>query len=64
MQIIRPRDGTPVIGVVQDTLAGAYLSTRPDNLFSRREFMNLMMKNRRFQELPQPRATVGENGKR
>ena len=52
MQIIRPRDGTPVIGVVQDALAGAYLATRPNNLFTRREFMNMMMKNRRFQNLP------------
>jgi len=57
MQIIRPRDGTPVIGVVQDALAGAYLATRPNNLFTRREYMNMMMKNKRFESLPQPRAT-------
>jgi DNA-directed RNA polymerase II subunit RPB1 len=54
-QIIRPRDSTPVIGVVQDALAGAYLATRPGNKFTRREFMNMMMKNKRFQEVPQPR---------
>lgn len=55
-QIIRPRDGTPLISVVQDALAGSYLATQPDNLFTRREFMNLMMKNTRFQKLPAPRA--------
>lgn len=60
MQIIRPRDATPVIAVVQDTLAGSYLATRPNNFFTRREFMNMMMKNKRFQELPDP---VGENPK-
>lgn len=56
MQIIRPRDSMPVIGVVQDTLAGAYLATRPGNLFTRREYMNMMMKNKRFQEVPDARA--------
>lgn len=53
MQIIRPRDGQPVIGVVQDTLVGAHLVTKPNNFFNRREFMNLMMRNRRFEGLPQ-----------
>jgi DNA-directed RNA polymerase II subunit RPB1 len=52
-QIIRPRDSTPVIGVVQDALAGSYLATLPNNFFTRREFMNMMMKNKRFRELPQ-----------
>ena len=56
MQIIRPRDAMPVIGVVQDALAGAYLATRPNNFFTRREFMNMMMKNKRFQNVPQPNA--------
>jgi DNA-directed RNA polymerase beta' subunit len=51
-QIIRPRDSTPVIGVVQDALAGSYLATLPNNFFTRREFMNMMMKNKRFRELP------------
>ena len=58
-QIIRPRDSTPVIGVVQDALAGSYLATLPGNHFTRREFMNMMMKNKRFQEVPAPR----ENGR-
>jgi DNA-directed RNA polymerase II subunit RPB1 len=54
MQIIRPRDSAPVIGVVQDALAGAYLATRPGNFFTRREFMNMMMKNKRFSDVPDP----------
>ena len=56
-QIIRPRDSTPVIGVVQDALAGSYLATLPNNFFTRREFMNMMMKNKRFRELPAPNDT-------
>ena len=47
-QILRPRDGLPVIGVVQDTLVGSYRLTREHVNFNRREFMNLMMWNRRF----------------
>jgi DNA-directed RNA polymerase II subunit RPB1 len=54
-QIIRPRDSTPVIGVVQDALAGSYLATLPNNFFTRREFMNMMMKNKRFKEVPAPK---------
>lgn len=53
-QIIRPRDSTPVIGVVQDALAGSYLATLPGNFFTRREFMNMMMKNKLFQDVPEP----------
>jgi DNA-directed RNA polymerase II subunit RPB1 len=59
MQIIRPRDGQPVIGVVQDTLVGAHLATKAGNRFNRREFMNLMMRNKRFHGLP----TAGDDGK-
>ena len=59
MQIIRPRDGQPVIGVVQDTLVGAHLATKPGNRFNRREFMNLMMRNKRFHALP----AAGDDGK-
>jgi DNA-directed RNA polymerase II subunit RPB1 len=62
MQIIRPRDAMPVIGVVQDALAGAYLATRPNNLFTRREFMNMMMKNKRFQDVPEPVSGGRYNG--
>lgn len=55
-QIIRPRDSTPVIGVVQDALAGVYLGTSPGNYFTRREFMNMVMKNPRFQDVPEAKA--------
>ena len=47
-QIITPRDGKPVIGVVQDTLVGSFRITRPEVSFNRREFMTLMMWNKRF----------------
>ena len=53
-QILRPRDGIPVIGVVQDTLVGSYRLTRDHVKFNRREFMNLMMWNKRFDgEVPE-----------
>jgi DNA-directed RNA polymerase beta' subunit len=56
-QILRPRDGLPVIGIVQDTLVGSYRMTREHVSFSRREFMNLMMWNRRFDGvIPLPKA--------
>ena len=52
-QIISPRNGKPVIGIVQDTLVGSYRITRPSVNFNRREFMNLMMWNKRFEgEVP------------
>ena len=50
-QIISPRNGKPVIGIVQDTLVGSYRITRPQVTFNRREFMNLMMWNKRFEGL-------------
>jgi DNA-directed RNA polymerase II subunit RPB1 len=55
-QILRPRDGIPVIGVVQDTLVGSYRLTREHVRFNRREFMNLMMWNKRFEgTVPTPK---------
>ncbi|NBO59412.1 MAG: DNA-directed RNA polymerase subunit A' [Flavobacteriia bacterium] len=48
-QIVSPRNGKPVIGIVQDTLVGSYRITRPQVNFNRREFMNLMMWNKRFE---------------
>jgi DNA-directed RNA polymerase II subunit RPB1 len=48
-QIVSPRNGKPVIGIVQDTLVGSYRITRPQVDFNRKEFMNLMMWNRRFE---------------
>jgi len=60
-QILRPRDGLPVIGIVQDTLVGSYRITRDHVTLNRREFMNLMMWNRRFDgTIPEPK---GDNGK-
>lgn len=59
-QIISPRNGKPVIGIVQDTLVGSYRITRPSVNFNRREFMNLMMWNKRFEgEVP-----LGKDGGR
>ena len=58
-QILRPRDGLPVIGIVQDTLVGSYRLTRDHVNFNRREFMNLTMWNRRFDgTVPQPNHSV------
>lgn len=47
-QIISPRHQVPIVGVVQDTLAGSYLMTRPSVALNVREFMNIMMYNKRF----------------
>ena len=46
--IITPRHAKPMIGVYQDTLVGSYRLTQPGIEFTRREFMNLMMWNKRF----------------
>ena len=55
-QILRPRDGLPVIGIVQDTLVGSYRLTREHVKFNRREFMNLMMWNKKFDgKVPVPK---------
>ncbi len=57
-QIVSPRNGKPVIGIVQDTLVGSYRITKDNVSFNRREFMNLMMWNRRFEgALPAPSKT-------
>ncbi len=56
-QIITPRDPRPIIGVVQDTLVGSYRLTRPNTRFNMREYMNLMMYNKRFDgTIPKARA--------
>jgi len=55
--VVTPRHARPLIGVFQDSVVGSYRLTRPGNEFTRREFMNLMMKNKRFEGLlPNPRA--------
>ena len=54
--IITPRHAKPMIGVYQDTLVGSYRLTQKNVQFTRREFMNLMMWNKRFNGvLPVPR---------
>lgn len=54
--IITPRHAKPLIGVYQDTLVGSYRLTRPGVNFTKREFMNLMMWNKRFDgAMPAPR---------
>lgn len=54
--IITPRHAKPLIGVYQDTLVGSYRLTRPGVNFTKREFMNLMMWNHRFDgSMPVPR---------
>jgi DNA-directed RNA polymerase II subunit RPB1 len=60
--IITPRHAKPMIGVYQDTLVGSYRLTQPGIQFTRREFMNLMMWNKRFDgNMPTPRG--GDEGK-
>ena len=60
--VITPRHAKPMIGVYQDTLVGSYLLTQPGINFTQREFMNLMMWNKRFDgNMPAPRG--GEVGK-
>ena len=56
--IITPRHAKPMIGVYQDTLVGSYRLTQPGIEFTRREFMNLMMWNKRFDGVI-PTARVG-----
>jgi DNA-directed RNA polymerase II subunit RPB1 len=48
-QIVTPRHAKPVIGVVQDSLVGSYRMTQGHVSFNRREFMNMMMWNKRFE---------------
>ncbi len=60
--IITPRHAKPMIGVYQDTLVGSYRLTQPGIQFTRREFMNLMMWNKRF-DGNMPTARVNEEGK-
>jgi len=62
-QILRPRDGLPVIGIVQDTLVGSYRLTRDAVKFNTREFMNMMMWNKRFTGvLPPPKKETHWSG--
>ena len=55
-QIVTPRHAKPLIGIVQDTLVGSYRMTHPHIELNRREFMNLMMWNKRFEGVVPPPA--------
>jgi len=57
--IITPRHARPLIGVFQDSLVGSYRLTRPGVRFTRREFMNLMMRNKRFDGILPPASEGG-----
>ena len=59
-QMISPRHQKPVIKVVQDALLGSHRITKQGDTFTRREFMNLMMWNKRFDgKLPEPQIVDG-----
>jgi len=59
--IITPRHAKPMIGVYQDTLVGSFRLTQTGIEFTRREFMNLMMWNKRFDgTMPVARSQVDE----
>jgi DNA-directed RNA polymerase II subunit RPB1 len=60
--IVTPRHAKPMIGIYQDTLVGSYRLTQPGIEFTRREFMNLMMWNKRF-DGNMPASRAGEEGK-
>jgi DNA-directed RNA polymerase beta' subunit len=61
-QIVTPRHAKPLIGIVQDTLVGSYRITQPHIVFNRREFMNMMMWNKRFEGVV-PKAGRQEEGR-
>jgi DNA-directed RNA polymerase II subunit RPB1 len=60
--IITPRHAKPMIGVYQDTLVGSYRLTQDGVHFTRREFMNLMMWNKRFDGAMPTARVQGEKG--
>jgi DNA-directed RNA polymerase II subunit RPB1 len=58
LQIVSPRDSSPIVSVVQDTLVGANRFTRPDVLFTRKDAMNLLVHAKRWNgKLPEPVVT-------
>jgi DNA-directed RNA polymerase II subunit RPB1 len=55
LQIVSPRESTPIVSVVQDTLVGANRFTRPNVLFTKKEAMNLLVHAKRWDGvLPAP----------
>jgi len=62
--IVSPRHAKPLIGVFQDSVVGSYRLTRSSVELTRREFMNLMMRNKRFEGImPPPNAINRYTGK-
>ena len=43
-QIISPGNNKPIIGIFQDSLIGSFLFTRKDQMITRKQAMNLLMK--------------------
>lgn len=63
-QIISPRDGKPIIEVIQDTLVGAFRMTKDWTMVSDKVFANLQMVNSYFQgSLPELGDTNRYTGK-
>jgi DNA-directed RNA polymerase beta' subunit len=55
LQIISPRESTPIVSVVQDTLVGANRFTRSTTLFTLKEAMNLLVHSKRWEgKMPEP----------
>lgn len=55
LQIVSPRESTPIVSVVQDTLVGANRFTRSTTLFTLKETMNLLVHAKRWDGvLPPP----------
>lgn len=42
-QIINPKNSTPIMGIVQDSLLGVYLMTKKDIFVTQSQIMNLIM---------------------
>ena len=42
-QIINPKNSTPIMGIVQDSLLGVYLMTKKDIFVTKSQIMNLVM---------------------
>ena len=42
-QIMNPKNSTPIMGIVQDSLLGVYLLTMRDMFLTRKQIMNLLM---------------------
>ena len=62
--IVSPRHAKPLIGVFQDSVVGSYRLTRSSVELTRREFMNLMMRNKRFEGImPRPKMDGRWSGK-